>query len=269
MSSAFPFLPSLPPALFQPEFVAAVRGGGQFVDALYGNQDSALSALESQVASELYQITAPNLSRVFQQLGIALQQGNTNVDPNRDGRITLRDFPLAPGSPSPFGDRSELTRLAALSGNPQAVDPPDIINIQPLPQPQPLPLPQPQPAPQPLPLPLPQPQSQPFQPEPVELIRQVSQFIDTDRDGAVSEQEATIGRDFYQLYNPNISSLLGRLAVALRLGDPHVDPNRDGRMLYNNSSSFPTFAPLPPDELTLLARWSGSPQHIESTDFTA
>jgi hypothetical protein len=262
MASFFPFLPAQP-ALFQPEFVATVRAGGQLVDLLYGNRDSTLNSPESQTAATLYNISAPNLSRVFTQLGLALQQGNTNVDPNRDGQITLRDFPLFLGSPSPTGQRSELSSLAVRSGNPQTIDPSDIAAPQPFPSPLPVPIP----FPQPVPLPQPQPSPSFFQPEQVELIRQVGQFIDGNRDGAVNEQEAAAGRDFYRFYNPNLSALLDRLTTALRTGAPQADPNRDGRMTYINFSPFPTFAPLPPDELTLLAARTGSPQAVETTDF--
>jgi hypothetical protein len=186
----------------------------------------------------MLQFYNPNLSSLFSQVAIGLQQGNPNVDPNRDGKMTYQDLIFA--NIQAGDSASELTKLAAQSGNPEVVEPGDFVT---------------QPPP-----------SQDFQPEFVETVRQVSGFADFNRDGAVSQQAASFASKLFQNFAPNISKLFGQLASALQSGNTNVDPNRDGRMTYNNFFPFPTFAPIELDELTQLARRSGDPRLGEPGD---
>ena len=182
---------------------------------------------------------------MFDQLGKAIQQGNTNVDPDRNGSMSIHELVFFGGNTIVAGDgRSELTKLAQVSGNPDKVESSDI-GIPPVPP------------------------TTSFRPEYVETVRRISKFIDTDRDGTLSAKEAASGSKLYRLYNPNVSKLLDSVATALRNGNPNVDANHDGRMSYNNFFPFPTFAPVPPDELSELAKRSGNKQFIETSDFAS
>jgi hypothetical protein len=232
------FFPSSPTPNFQGVPLSDVRLASQFVDRLIGDNDSALSFQESAIAANMLQFYNPNLSSLFSQIAVGLQQGNQNVDPNRDGKMTYQDLIFA--NIQPGDGASELTKLAAKSGNPEVVEPGDFVTQPPPPQ--------------------------DFQPEFVETVRQVSGFADFNRDGAVNQQEASFASNIFQNFAPNISKLFGQLASALQSGNTNVDPNRDGRMTYNNFFPFPTFAPIELDELTQLARRSGDPRLVEPGD---
>jgi Ca2+-binding EF-hand superfamily protein len=233
----------LPGSSFKPAPVGHIQLVSQFVDEWYGNQDGALNAQESQTASRLSQFFQPSLSAVFDQLGLALQQGNTAVDPNQDGSLGLHELIFFGNTIAPGDSRSELTKLAQRSGKPDFVEPSDM-TIAPTP-----------------------PISR-FQPEQVETIRRISKFLDIDRDGTLSATETAKGSRVYRTYNPNVSKLLDSITTALLTGNNKVDADQDGRMSYNNFFPFPTFAPIPPDELSELAKRSGNEQFVETSDFT-
>lgn len=228
---------------FTPASVGNIQLVSQFVDEWYGNQDGALSAQESQTASRLSQFFQPSLSALFDQLGLALQQGNLAVDPNQDGNMGIHDLLFFGNTIAPGDSRSELTKLAQRSGKPDFVEPSDIRAASTPPPPR-------------------------FEPEAVETVRKISKFLDTDRDGTLNAQEAASGSRLYRTYNPNVSKLLNSVSTALRNGNRQVDANQDGRMSYNNFFPFPTFAPIPPDELSELAKRSGNKQFVETSDFT-
>ncbi len=231
------------PMAFQPIPIAGVRYLSQIVDNFYGNNDGALSAQEAQNGAQLMQFWNANYSNAFSQIATALQQGNTRVDPNRDGRMTFRELGFG-GFPTSPSILSELSQLGQRSGQPDILEPSDLIAQMPPPPP-----------------------TNTFNPVNLESARQASQWVDFslgNRDGMIDRQEATFASNYLSQFSPDLGRMFGRIADAFSTGNRAVDPNGDNRMSYFN---FWWTGTTSPDELTRLAGNSGSPNQIETSDF--